>query len=43
VEGVGNVSKSAATATTFWLVLAKAGSYLSVRTIAMVWLASTAI
>jgi hypothetical protein len=42
VEGVGNVSKSAATTTMFWLALVKAGSCRSAQSITMAWTTSSA-
>jgi hypothetical protein len=37
LEGADNASRDATTAAPFWLVLAMAGSYCSVRSIAAVW------
>jgi hypothetical protein len=42
VEGEGNMSKSVAAAATFWLALAKVGSYCSTHSIIAVRPASSA-
>jgi hypothetical protein len=41
VEGVGSVSRSVATAATFWLALVKVGSYRSAYSLATAYLASS--